>query len=830
MRKLKYIVVLSVVISIVSGLLVFPGFAHASFESESLKINKDFTLNYWLFTPENTTENMPLVVYLHGRNEKGEDINKLKEDGFCKWVSEGKFDNVPAFMVFPQLPSDRIGWESMRGSIKQLVDVLSKQYPIDTNNISLTGHSMGGAGTFSLATSFPQMFSRIAPMSGFVNDTETAKESLNNTPIWAFVGSADDIIEPENSIDFINSIKETNPNAKITVFDNATHFDVPELAFLDEELDVVGWLIGNSDNSPNGRVVGFDDIKGLECEDEVNALAEMGIITGMSDDTYAPNSTLTRAQMATILVRAFEKEYVADEIVFDDVPQSHWAYSYIKQATAMGYVNGITDTLYDPESSVTLEQCVTMLVRALGLGDKAELDGGYPDGYMQMGGKYNLLKNVTEEQGENALTRADMAILVYNSKTADIDDGMNMYSNSDFIEKEQPELTEETKALISEYQKNPTEENYLKLRDMVIDNYNAVLDRKETKLAELKEETKGKPGGDAIVAEMEELVNDMYLTYWIRINSSMLRFSDTRLLKWRIADAPKYEYIPVMGAGETIYVSRTPVTNQEYAKYIKETSAIAPSNWVNGTYPEGEENYPVNFVSYDDAMAYCDWLTEKDGVNTYRLPSESEWELAAGHMPKDADFNCGVNDGRTPVEQYASVTRGAHGAVDFWGNVWEWTSTLRANSNSSSKKMAIKGGSWKSPRTDCRTEYRKGERISSSGYDDVGFRVIKVLNGKEPLEKKEELMTLDEPVVSATNNADNSVTLSWQAVDKAVEYQIFEYFEETGLVKMLDRADATSITFENVSSGTHHYIVQPISYTAICDNVYAENAISVACK
>ena len=70
-----------------------------------------------------------------------------------------------------------------------------------------------------------------------------------------------------------------------------------------------------------------------------------------------------------------------------------------------------------------------------------------------------------------------------------------------------------------------------------------------------------------------------------------------------------------------------------------------------------------------------DWLTEQDGVNTYRLPGESEWEFAAGHMPKDADFNCGVSDGRTPVEEFADVTRGAHGAIDFWGNVWEWTST-----------------------------------------------------------------------------------------------------------------------------------------------------------
>lgn len=127
------------------------------------------------------------------------------------------------------------------------------------------------------------------------------------------------------------------------------------------------------------------------------------------------------------------------------------------------------------------------------------------------------------------------------------DDAMNMYSNSDFIEKEQPELNEETKKLISLYQKNPTEENYKNLREMVIKNYDAVLERKEAKLAELKEETAGKPGGEEKVKEMEEIVQEMYITYWSRINTSMLRFSDDRLLKWKIADAPKYDYIPVMG-------------------------------------------------------------------------------------------------------------------------------------------------------------------------------------------------------------------------------------------------------------------------------------------
>lgn len=407
-------------------------------------------------------------------------------------------------------------------------------------------------------------------------------------------------------------------------------------------------------------------------------------------------------------------------------------------------------------------------------------------------------------------------------------DGMNMYENSDFIEKEQPELSEETKQLISLYQKNPTDENYMNLREKVIEDYNAVVERKETKLSELKAETEGKPGGEAIVAEMEDLVQDIYITYWDRINSSMLRFTDPRLLEWKIAAAPRHEYIPVMGAGETIYVKRTPVTNAEYAEFLSATGYPVPSNWTNGVYPLGEDNYPVNFVSYEDAQAYCEWLTEQDGVNTYRLPSESEWELAAGHMPKDADFNCGVNDGRTPVEEYADVTRGAHGAVDFWGNVWEWTSTVRSEADGG-VVLGVKGGSWESKRTDCRTEYREEGRDAAEGYEDVGFRVIQVKDGEEP-EKAVALTTLNAPTVTAASNSKDSITLSWEPVSGATEYQIFEYSEETELLTMLNRTADTTITMESLELGsTHSYIVQPISYVEIADNVSPEYRVTATC-
>ena len=72
-------------------------------------------------------------------------------------------------------------------------------------------------------------------------------------------------------------------------------------------------------------------------------------------------------------------------------------------------------------------------------------------------------------------------------------DGMNMFEHSDFIEKEQPELDEETKKLISLYQREPSDENYQNLREAVIRNYDAILVRKEEKLAERSKEITNRP-------------------------------------------------------------------------------------------------------------------------------------------------------------------------------------------------------------------------------------------------------------------------------------------------------------------------------------------------
>jgi len=276
------------------------------------------------------------------------------------------------------------------------------------------------------------------------------------------------------------------------------------------------------------------------------------------------------------------------------------------------------------------------------------------------------------------------------------------FKYSTTIEKERPELDQETKRLIAAYRKNKTQANYQALRTKVAANYDAVVARKKAKLEELKREAKHA----SKVTEMEGIVNEMLKDRENRINQTMSRFTDERLLPG--ARETKDGYLPILGAAQNVSIAYTPVTNNDYAEFAKAT----------GRKTTAKNDLPVTNISYEDAVAYAKWLTKKDGSAVYRLPTEKEWELAAGHMPKDADMNCGEGKGLTPVTAYKN-TLSASGAVDMWGNVWEWTSTDKNG------QKAVKGGAWNSKRTDCRTENRTATRNGSKKYETVGFRLVR---------------------------------------------------------------------------------------------------------
>lgn len=285
------------------------------------------------------------------------------------------------------------------------------------------------------------------------------------------------------------------------------------------------------------------------------------------------------------------------------------------------------------------------------------------------------------------------------------------FKRSTHIEKERPELSEETRRLIAAYRQDPSRQNYAALKKQVEKNYDAVIARKKAKLEELRREAKH----SSLVEDMEEIVDEVVKDRENRIEQSMRRFTDPRLQPG--VRENKDGFLPVIGAKSLISVAYTPVTNEQYAAFLKDTGYAAPEHLRGGRVAAGQEQLPVVNVSPKDAEAYCKWLSRREG-KVYRLPTEEEWEQAAGHMPKDAEFNCGANDGLRPVTAY-SGTLAACGAVDMWGNCWEWT----ADRSGSSRK--VKGGSWDSGRMDCRTENRDNLRKANSGYPNVGFRIVR---------------------------------------------------------------------------------------------------------
>ena len=284
--------------------------------------------------------------------------------------------------------------------------------------------------------------------------------------------------------------------------------------------------------------------------------------------------------------------------------------------------------------------------------------------------------------------------------------GAKLHRFSTTVEKERPQLNEETKRLISAYQRNPTTKNKATLKKQCEINYDRILERKKAKLEELKQTARHKSKVD----EMQEIVDEMVKNREYRVAQTLARFTDPRFRNRRQKDTDGY--LPLLGAKSNVSIAYAPVTEAEYARYSKRQVK------------SGNEDYPVREISLSEISKYCTGLNGKDPAYTYRIPTEAEWELAAGHMPKDADFNCGEKGVVTSVNAY-SQTKGASGGIDFWGNCWEWTSTSRGNG-----RYAVKGGAFDSKRTECRTEAREAVRNGKTGYSNVTFRLVREKKGK----------------------------------------------------------------------------------------------------
>ena len=132
-------------------------------------------------------------------------------------------------------------------------------------------------------------------------------------------------------------------------------------------------------------------------------------------------------------------------------------------------------------------------------------------------------------------------------------------------------------------------------------------------------------------------------------------------------------------------ISKTEVSNKEYAEFVKAAGHAPPGSWNKGKLSEDQEEMPVTFVSLNDAKAYTDWISKRD-KKICRLPTEEEWEFAARNGAKQTNFPWGddwrENSANVATAKVAKVGSSPEetltGVKDMLGNVIEWTSSKYA--------------------------------------------------------------------------------------------------------------------------------------------------------
>ena len=186
---------------------------------------------------------LPVVLFLHGSGERGDDGEKQIHAGLGPYVRAHAAD-FPALVVFPQSP-DGESWEGDTATMAlATLDAATAEFDGDRSRTSLTGMSRGGYGTWSLALREPTRFAALVPVCGgitpprsrpdldtlFVESTRAARDPfaeaarrLRDIPSWIFHGALDDVVPPEQSRRMHAALRDAGADVRYTEFPDANH-------------------------------------------------------------------------------------------------------------------------------------------------------------------------------------------------------------------------------------------------------------------------------------------------------------------------------------------------------------------------------------------------------------------------------------------------------------------------------------------------------------------------------------------------------------------------------------------------------------------------------
>ncbi len=188
------------------------------------RITKTVSLRYLLYLPPDyeTGGPWPIVLFLHGMGERGDDLDLIKKHGIPKIVEEREH---PFIAVSPQCPVES-QWTMEVDTLRALLRDVVNMYAVDRSRIYLTGLSMGGFGAWHLAEAHPHLFAAMIPICGGARPGIGFPDRikvLKDLPIWVFHGAQDDVVPLKNSQELVDVLVQHGGNVQFTIYPDAGH-------------------------------------------------------------------------------------------------------------------------------------------------------------------------------------------------------------------------------------------------------------------------------------------------------------------------------------------------------------------------------------------------------------------------------------------------------------------------------------------------------------------------------------------------------------------------------------------------------------------------------
>jgi len=185
-----------------------------------------------------SSKKYPLVIFLHGAGERGDDLDVAVRHGFMRAVREEDKD-YPFIFIAPQCPKDKY-WGCYTESLLAFIDHICEAYPVDLDRVYLTGLSMGGTGTWMLAMADPDRFAAIAPVCG--SGIVWNGKIISKIPILVYHGDCDTTVPIQESMNMITAVNKHGGNAQIRVLYGVAH-NAWDCAYGGD--DLVNWFLSH---------------------------------------------------------------------------------------------------------------------------------------------------------------------------------------------------------------------------------------------------------------------------------------------------------------------------------------------------------------------------------------------------------------------------------------------------------------------------------------------------------------------------------------------------------------------------------------------------------